>query len=163
MSSNHMTKRATWFLDLLNKASKGRSRKDIRKAIGRMKPRICDTWDQIEKNAIEDLFAGEIVRIPQLDTTAKFTGVLSYANQNLWGDFRNLPLNVQKNVDPRMHSIGSNVLNTHFFGRYTFKIGSGLLVIGCEVEEIILWYWIGPEEEYNTLFSPVESSLRREQ
>jgi len=77
-------------------------------------------------------------------------------SSSFWACYNNLPLNIRKLADKNFQLIKQNVhhpsLHTKKVGKYwSVRIGKSHRALATEIDNNLLWFWIGTHSEYDTL------------
>jgi hypothetical protein len=81
-----------------------------------------------------------------------------YASRKFWECYRELPIPVQRQADRNYELLKSNSdhPSLHFkkIGEYfSVRVGLRYRALGTELEDGVLWFWIGSHAEYDKLLA----------
>ena len=81
-----------------------------------------------------------------------------YANLTFWEKYEQLPENIKKLADKNFELLKKNPyhpsLHLKKVGRYwSVRVGKKYRAIGIEIEEGIIWFWIGKHSEYEKIIN----------
>ncbi len=79
-----------------------------------------------------------------------------YASPSFWDCYGKLPKRVRELADKSFHLLKSHPnhpsLKLKKVGKYwSVRVGKGYRALGIEVEDGILWFWIGSHSDYDKL------------
>ncbi|MGO9122542.1 MAG: hypothetical protein ACLQPD_33625 [Desulfomonilaceae bacterium] len=79
-----------------------------------------------------------------------------FASPDFWACYTRLPKKIQRLADESYELLKANLLHPslHFkkIGKYrAVRVGLHYRAVGIEVEEGVLWFWIGSHSEYDKL------------
>ena len=82
-----------------------------------------------------------------------------YASSSFWSAYQRLPDKVRRLADKNYELLKRNPahpsLHLKRLGRYwSVRIGIHYRALGVEVEDGLLWFWIGTHAEYDDLVKP---------
>lgn len=77
-------------------------------------------------------------------------------NARFWINYKKLPDDIQRRADENFELLKADPrhpsLQFKRVGRYwSVRVGSGHRALGRDSEEGIVWFWIGPHDEYKRL------------
>ncbi len=81
-----------------------------------------------------------------------------YANPTFWEKYEQLPENIKKLADKNFELLKKNPyhpsLHLKKVGRYwSVRVGKKYRAFGIEIEEGIIWFWIGKHSEYEKIIN----------
>ena len=81
-----------------------------------------------------------------------------YANPTFWEKYEQLPENIKKLADKNFELLKKNPyhpsLHLKKVGRYqSVRVDKKYRAIGIEIEEGIIWFWIGKHSEYEKIIN----------
>ena len=79
-----------------------------------------------------------------------------YASPSFWEEYEKLPENIKKLADKNFELLKENPyhpsLHLKKIGRYwSVRVGKKYRAIGIEIDEGIIWFWIGKHSEYEKI------------
>jgi len=79
-----------------------------------------------------------------------------FATSSFWGNYDQLPLNIQKMADEYYDRLKSSLRHPslHFkkIGKYrSVRVGLHHRALAVEIPEGLLWFWIGTHDEYQRM------------
>lgn len=79
-----------------------------------------------------------------------------FTTPSFWDNYKNLSAKIQKLADKNFELLKQNSLHPslHFKkvnNYYSVRVGIKYRALGVEIEEGILWFWIGTHSEYDNL------------
>lgn len=85
--------------------------------------------------------------------------MIHFASPSFWLAYESLPLSVQRLADRNYEIIKKNPKHPslHFkkIGRYwSVRVGIHYRALAVEVEDGVLWFWVGSHSEYDKLIKP---------
>jgi len=84
--------------------------------------------------------------------------VIHYASPSFWSAYNGLPFSIQKLADKNYELLKLNPQHPslHFKkikNYYSARVGVHYRALGVEVDDGVLWFWIGSHAEYDKLIS----------
>jgi len=81
-----------------------------------------------------------------------------YASPSFWEEYEKLPENIKKLADKNFELLKENPyhpsLHLKKVGKYwSVRVGKKYRAIGIEIEEGIIWFWIGKHSEYEKIIN----------
>jgi len=85
--------------------------------------------------------------------------VIHFSSQSFWSAYEALPSSVKRVADRNFETLKTNPkhLSLHFkkINRYgSVRVGIHYRALAVEVENGLLWFWIGSHAEYDKLIKP---------
>ena len=79
-----------------------------------------------------------------------------HTSSSFWARYENLPINIRAIADKNFQLIKENLhhpsLHTKKVGKYySVRIGKRYRALAIEVDDGLLWFWIGTHSEYDHL------------
>ena len=85
--------------------------------------------------------------------------MIHFASPSFWSEYESLPSSVKKVADRNYEILKANPkhpsLHLKKIGRYwSVRVGIHYRALAVEIEDGLLWFWIGSHAEYDKLIKP---------